>query len=262
MTLSLTVQQVPLNDLEHYPGNARRGDADEVAKSLRANGMFRPLVVQRSTSYVLAGNHTLDAVHQLYAEDLEQGNAESPWATVPVTFIDVPDDHARRIVLVDNRTSDLAGYDEQALYRLLQEVGEDLTGTGFEDEDMAALASVWANVGADPDDPEDQTPSAGDLLALADVSIAEPSHQVHHGSVYQVGRHVLVVARVSTEHRLWVPYLRADDVVFCPYPEPYLTTTELAASSTLLLVQPNRYLAGHLLDKHASIYPGTIEQIA
>ena len=64
--LSLTVERIKLGDLRPLPGNARRGDVDAIVDSLRRNGQFRPLVVQRSTGYVLGGNHTLQAAQRLH----------------------------------------------------------------------------------------------------------------------------------------------------------------------------------------------------
>lgn len=247
--IRLEVQSVPIADLTPYPGNARRGNVEKVAESLLWNGQFRPLVVQRSTGYVLAGNHTLRAATDRLG-----------WTEIDVTYVDVDDDHARRIVLADNRTSDLADYDEELLHRLLEDA-EDLDGTGYEDEDREILRRVWDAEHGDPDDPEDLLPAKGDLLALADVAVAEPNHQPVHGSVWKVGRHWLIVARVSDEHALWSPYLTGE-TVFCPYPEPYLPSTALGVTHTLLMVQPNRYLAGHLLDKHEAMWPGTVEQVS
>ena len=50
-------------------------------------------------------------------------------------LVDVDDETARRIVLADNRTAELASYDEQALAGLLAEM-DDLEGTGW---DQAAV---------------------------------------------------------------------------------------------------------------------------
>lgn len=248
--IRLEVQTVPISDLTPYPGNARRGNVEKVAESLLWNGQFRPLVVQRSTGHVLAGNHTLRAATDVLG-----------WSEIDVTYVDVDDDHARRIVLADNKTADDSDYDEELLHRLLEQAGEDLSGTGYEEEDREALARVWDAEHSDPDDPEDQLPAKGDLLALADVAVAEPRHQPAHGTVWKVGRHWLIVARVSDEHALWTGHLEGD-AVFCPYPEPYLPSTALGMARTLVMVQPNRYLAGHLLDKHEAMWPGTVEQVA
>lgn len=129
-----------LSELIHYPGNARRGDVQAIRESLRINGQYRPLLVQASTGYVLTGNHTLDG---MLAEE---------WTEADATYLDVDDDAARRIVLADNRTSDLGGYDERALLTLLREVGEDLTGTGFDADDFDdLLASIQESTPPDPD---------------------------------------------------------------------------------------------------------------
>jgi DNA modification methylase len=72
---------------------------------------------------VLAGNHTLEA-----AKDLG-------WTEIAATLISCDDEQARRIVLVDNRTNDLATYDEAELAALLTELPS-FDGTGY---DQAAL---------------------------------------------------------------------------------------------------------------------------
>lgn len=143
---ALTYTRRELSGLVHYPGNARRGDVEAVRESLRTNGQFRPLLVQVSTSHVLTGNHTLDGM-------LAEG-----WDSADVALIDCDDDTARRIVIADNRTSDLGGYDERALADLLREIGDDLTGTGFDQDDFDdLLASIEE---ADAIDPPQPTPGA------------------------------------------------------------------------------------------------------
>lgn len=112
--------------LEPYPGNARRGDVDAIAKSLQVNGQFQPIIYQLSTQYVLVGNHTLRAAQNLR------------WAEVQAAPVDVDDEQARKIVLAANRTSDLATYDLDALVGLLRDV-DDLEGTGFTSDDLSEL---------------------------------------------------------------------------------------------------------------------------
>lgn len=130
MKYKLEVTTVKLDDLELHPENVRQGDPDEIALSLQAHGQFRPLVVQKSSNRVLAGNHTLKAAHLL------------GWDSIDVTFIDVDDVQARQIMLVDNKLSDDAEYDNLALAELLTEIYEeigDLEGTGFDEDDFAKL---------------------------------------------------------------------------------------------------------------------------
>lgn len=60
--------QVALSELLEFEGNPRRGNVEEIEKSLRAHGQYRALVVQRSTMRVIAGNHTLAALRGIGAE--------------------------------------------------------------------------------------------------------------------------------------------------------------------------------------------------
>lgn len=137
----LTELQIPIGSVSPYPGNPRIGDVDAIATSLERNGQYRPIVVQQSTGFILAGNHTWKAAKKL------------GWDTVAATFVDVDDQHARRIVLVDNRSNDLASYEDYALTELLQAVAadDDWTGTGYTEEDLDALMSVVEDDAVPPD---------------------------------------------------------------------------------------------------------------
>jgi hypothetical protein len=129
----LKVERVPVEQLVTYPGNARVHNLAAITDSLMANGQYRPLVVQRSTGYVLAGNGTLTAARGL------------GWAKVDVVYADVDDATAGRIVLADNRTNDLAAYDEGALLELLRPYEGALDGTAY---DMDAFEDLLARNGA------------------------------------------------------------------------------------------------------------------
>lgn len=118
---------VSVDEVDYYPENPRRGDTRALRESLTTNGMYQPIVAQASTKYVIAGNHRLEAL-------LELGEKQ-----VPVLFVDVDDAEARRIALADNRTSDLAFYDDRALFDLLDKLMADeggdisaLEGTGYD----------------------------------------------------------------------------------------------------------------------------------
>lgn len=131
---------VPVSELEPYARNARRGDVPAIVASLEAHGQYRPIVARKDTGEVLAGNHTLAAAREL------------GWTHVAATWVDVDDDQAARIVAVDNRTNDLARYDDQALASLLEDLADGdrgLEGTGFGSEDLEQLLSKLAPA-ADP----------------------------------------------------------------------------------------------------------------
>src|SRR5450755_1334889 len=111
------VQRVPVGALLEYPANPRRGDVPAIAESLRKNDQYKPIIVQQSTNHVLCGNHTLKAAVSL------------GWPEILAVFADVDDLTAKRIVLADNRLSDIAGYSADDLAALLASV-DDLAGTG------------------------------------------------------------------------------------------------------------------------------------
>lgn len=134
------IERVRVSTLVPYPGNARRGDVKAIAESLNVNGQFSPVVFQASTRHILLGNHTVQAMQQIR------------WAECDASSLDVDDEQARKIVLAANRTADLATYDLDALAVLLRDV-DDLSGTGFTDDDVTELL--------DDDEPEGDIPDRG-----------------------------------------------------------------------------------------------------
>mgnify|MGYP003149097080 FL=1 len=114
---------VAVEELELHPENARQGDIGAISESLRVNGIYRPLVVQKESNLVLKGNNTLQAVMAL------------GWETVPCVYMDVDDDEARRILLADNRLADKAGYFNSILSSVLFDL-DSLDGTGFSPDDI------------------------------------------------------------------------------------------------------------------------------
>lgn len=127
---------VPIDEISNHPRNVRQGDVGAIAESLKENGQYRPIVVQRSTGYVLAGNHTLKAAKAL------------GWKKVAVTYVECDDQRALRILLADNRTNDLATYDDGALAELLKELAESetgLAGTMYDGDALDQLLSDLAD---------------------------------------------------------------------------------------------------------------------
>lgn len=124
----LTVHEVPVDALKPFRDNPRVGNVDAIAESLQTNGQFRPIVVRKETSEILAGNHTWKAARKL------------GWDAIRVTYVEgVSDEEATKIVLADNRYSDLASYDDESLGLLLASLDGDYVGTGY---DVHAVESL------------------------------------------------------------------------------------------------------------------------
>lgn len=163
---TLTVEHVRCDTLTPYPGNARRGNVPAVAESLQANGLYKPIVVQRSTRRVLAGNHTLAAALSL------------GWDTIAAVLLDVDDATARRINLVDNRSADLGTYDLDALAALLGDC-PDLTGTGYTADDLARLAAPLPQGPGlpDDDDSDDELPAVDRYSVFTAEQVGEAAFE-------------------------------------------------------------------------------------
>jgi ParB-like chromosome segregation protein Spo0J len=139
-TLTEQLQTIPIGELHPHPDNANRGDLQAIRESIETNGFYGAIVVQKSTGFILSGNHRYEAAKSLGATHL------------PVITVEVTDQQARKILLADNRTTRLGDDDPEALTRLLQQIlaGEDgLSGTGFTDEDLQTLLE---SINASPTD--------------------------------------------------------------------------------------------------------------
>ena len=107
MSTSLTVEQVPLEQLTLDPDNVRLHDAaniDAIISSLSRFGQVKPIVVTNSGK-VLAGNGTLTAAERL------------GWKTIAVvrTPADWSDTQAMAYAIADNRTAELADWNREVL---------------------------------------------------------------------------------------------------------------------------------------------------
>jgi hypothetical protein len=159
--------RVSVDELNLHPDNPRIGDIVAIKNSLAVNGLYQPVTVNSSTMEVLRGNHTLLAAREL------------GWREIEVFFVDVSKDDGARILLADNRTSDLGGYDNLALSRLLEGLG-DFEGTGYGADDLRDLLDE----GADDSDLSRRRPEAAEAEALA----TEP------GDLVTLGEHRLICA--------------------------------------------------------------------
>lgn len=164
----------PTDSITPHPGSPREHDLGAIGESIQANGFYGACVVQRSTGHIIAGSGR-------HASAMAAGSA-----TVPVIWIDVDDATARRIMLADNRTSDLGGYDEAALTALLRQIdGEEpdgLQGTGYDEADLQGLIA-----------------SLDKGLSTSDDAVPEPTEellakwQVKPGDLWLIGdRHRLL----------------------------------------------------------------------
>lgn len=152
----MEIVQTPVDEIELHPDNANESDMRALIESIKVNRFYSPILVSSNSGYVLAGNHRLIAARELGAE------------TVPVIFLDVTDEEAKRIMLADNRTTRLGHDDPIALAELLDSLFDTdlaLAGTGFSTSDlnelMAAIDNPYVPETLTPADLPSNTPGGG-----------------------------------------------------------------------------------------------------
>lgn len=153
-------KEVAIDSLVEYPDNPRTNDIDKIAESLDEHGQYRPLTVNKNGNVILTGNHTWLAMKKL------------GWETCLVTFIDVDELKAKKIVLVDNRLNDIAEYDSELLSQMLQELVDsgDLIGTGFVTEEIdELLKDVDEEIEFDPPVKPEPKPKKTNNEAVHDI---------------------------------------------------------------------------------------------
>lgn len=122
----MDIELVNIDDLDLDPRNARKHDAKNlkaIADSLEQFGQRKPIVVWGRT--VVAGNGTMAAARTLGWKQIEIVRVPSDWSS----------DQVKAYALADNRSAELAAWDEQVLASQLLELQQaefDIELLGFE----------------------------------------------------------------------------------------------------------------------------------
>jgi len=123
---SLADLAVSIDLIKPHPENYNKHDIGKIKESLSANGQYRPIVVDKATGFILAGNGTYAAARGL------------GWTHIAAGHIEVDAERARRILLVDNFAA-TDEYDMDAVLKILEELGGDLSGTGITADDYEKM---------------------------------------------------------------------------------------------------------------------------
>ena len=173
MTTTTEFQLVDIDKLVPYANNARTHNKEQILKlrsSLREFGFVNPVIIDKEYN-VLAGHGRIMAAK-------EEGITE-----VPCVYADhLTEAQKKAYILADNRMALDAGWDEELLsveMQELQELGFDLSMTGFDEKELTDLLGVDADGVAKEDD--------------FDLSAAlEKAAFVQRGDIWTVGRHKLM----------------------------------------------------------------------
>jgi DNA modification methylase len=122
---------VPITDLTPDAANARKHDErnlDAIAASLSRWGQRLPIVVQRRGMVVRAGNGRVEAAKRL------------GWTHIAAVVVDDDSVEAVAFAIADNRTAELATWDDQTLASLLDTLPKDARdAAGWSDAELSDL---------------------------------------------------------------------------------------------------------------------------
>jgi DNA modification methylase len=129
---TLTIEQVPIDQLQPDPANPRRiseEELDALERSLRQFGFVQPVLARREDQTVIGGHQRLVAARRL------------GFATVPVTYLDIQVEQARVLNVALNKIG--GTFDDALLARLLADLQAssdiDLSLSGFGEDEIADL---------------------------------------------------------------------------------------------------------------------------
>lgn len=155
---AIETQTIDIDTVHPHPRNVRQGDVGAISQSLKAHGQYRPITYQKSTGRILAGNHTWKAAKAL------------GWKNIVASAVVCDDDEAIRILIADNRTSDLADYDDAGLAELLKELADTTTGLEGTLFDGDALDQLLNDLG-------EYTP-ADDIENIYSQAVKVPQYEI------------------------------------------------------------------------------------
>lgn len=171
IALGLRPLAVPIDSLVPDPANAKVHGAKNLAvirASLERFGQVKPLAVRAADRVVIAGNGRLQVAKAL------------GWTHVAVVLMDGTPEQLAAFALVDNKSAELAEWDDTALAELMQvaEAGDvDLSGLGWNQRELDALLDSDEPLPLEPEIPVEvsDAPTAPAAPAEPPKAAAKPA---------------------------------------------------------------------------------------
>ena len=158
----MNIETIALSDLSLDPSNVRkhsRRNLDAIKASLRKFGQQKPIVVD-AKGIVLAGNGTLAAAQEL------------GWTEIQIVRTELAGVEATAFAIADNRTAELAEWDEDGLAKVLEslkvEDADLLAATGYDAAEVDKMIGAEVTEDEVPDVPVDPITKVGDLWLLGE----------------------------------------------------------------------------------------------
>lgn len=143
--MAVQVETVGIDEVFQDPANVRKhGDRniETIANSLRRFGQQKPIIVDAS-GMIVAGNGTHEAAKRI------------GWTSIRIVRSGLQGAERTAYAIADNRSAELAEWDEPSLLAQLQLLGDvDLSALGFDEVDLSVLSASGEDVDAPESFPE------------------------------------------------------------------------------------------------------------
>lgn len=155
-------KRLKMDEVFEHPQNVRihtKRNLTVLKNSLSKWGQYKPILVQKSTMYIIAGNGLYQAAKAL------------GWTEIDCNLIDVDDDQAKAILVMDNRSNELSENDEKNLLDMLQNMEKDMLDlTGYDDHELDKMLQFHEGNLFDDDKDKKEKKKKDDQLSKVPVS--------------------------------------------------------------------------------------------
>lgn len=236
-----TTDMMPLNSLESFQGELKIISDEELAKlesAIIKYGFSFPIFVWGKS--ILDGHQRIKAVKRLLDAGYKlEGNM------LPVAWIKAENrrEAAEKLLLINSR---YAKIDQSGFDFFIEDFEIDLEDFGS----MLEIPEIDFSFEFE-NDVNDEPTQKEEIL----YSVDEPRHRVENGDKYLIDdRHILICSNLTSDWKNWKSYLKGDDLLFIPYPSIYILQSEKIAEFKLLIVQPDEFIFGKMLDIHCDLH--------
>ena len=213
----MQTETVPIDEPTPDPANARKHgerNLSSIIDSLKAFGQQKPIVVDKR-GVVVAGNGTLEAAKRL------------GWSEISIVRSELDPTQATAFGIADNRTAELAEWDDEVLRSLLDSMDDEMLDVlAFDSKEIDALVSSLAVEVEEDEIPEEVEP------------------RTKPGDLWTLGRHRLLCGdstKVDDVARL----INGEKVDLCFTSPPYALGSSVALSGNRTMSERGNAYEGH-----------------
>jgi hypothetical protein len=248
-----TNNELKASSLRHNPANPRVITDDQLAALKSAMiefGDLSGLVVNLTTGNLVGGHQRVKILGDAPIKVLQRYPKQTPQGTVAEGFalykgerfvyreVRWHEQKEKAAMIAANKHS--GEFDHALVRALLLELNSadyDLSLTGFFGADLEAMLEI-----------PHKDKERGGLLALVNVTLDEPTIQVEAGDTWRAGPHAIICLDVMIDWHLWIDELKEGDMLL-PYAGPLILLTEKAKTTRFVIIQPDQFICGLMLDK-------------